>query len=97
MVFKGSGFYRNDSREASKATASSGSSNGSAKSGESNGSSSSSRLVELEHVQLVELRFLGQVELEFEQQLRGTRGRQLVAEVIHRPGARRECNGAPPS
>ena len=70
MVFKGSGFYRNDSREASKAAASSSSSNGSAKTGESNGSSSVLvlRLVEqLEHVQLVELRFLGQVELEVEQ------------------------------
>jgi putative FmdB family regulatory protein len=42
VVFKGSGFYRNDSREAAKSSAKS-SSNGSTTSSESNGSSSSEK------------------------------------------------------
>ena len=42
VVFKGSGFYRNDSREAAKGSAKS-SSNGSTTSSESNGSSSSEK------------------------------------------------------
>jgi hypothetical protein len=43
-------------------------------------------LVQLE---LVELRFVGRQELEFEQQLLRPRRRQLLNEVIHRPGRRR--------
>jgi putative FmdB family regulatory protein len=42
VVFKGSGFYRNDSREAAKSSAKS-SSNGSATGSETNGSSSSEK------------------------------------------------------
>jgi putative FmdB family regulatory protein len=41
VVFKGSGFYRNDSREAAKSSTSSSSSDAAAKNGESSSSSSS--------------------------------------------------------
>ena len=78
VVFKGSGFYRTDSRESAKSS--------------SNGSSKSVRvLVVVEHLgEEVRLRQVGQLQLEFdlgqlEFSTAGRRSLQLTREVIHSP------------
>ena len=74
VVFKGSGFYRTDSRESAKS-----STNGSAKSSES-------ATVVFVLVGEVEFGVVERFEFEFDQLGPGRRSVELTPEVIHRPG-----------
>ena len=76
VVFKGSGFYRTDSRESAKST-----SNGSAKSSESSGSSSSSE----KKSDSAKSDSSSEFELEFRRLGPGRRSVELSPEVIHSP------------